>query len=191
MFKQFINDFTKTDYGFSHFGPVSFPTAKNSVSGKLFIILGCTAGFVIAALYIPEFLNERVKSLGYSFEIKIPGLFVAMIGVPIGGTVGKVIHMAISSGIKACRQSPPQNSGQARSSVHSSPPPIPSDEQEPSKTIKFSCPNCDQHIEAPENLIGSIVSCPSCSQNIHIGKRSGHNQQSACDGSPKSPPPIP
>lgn len=34
--------------------------------------------------------------------------------------------------------------------------------------MKFSCPHCQQHLEADESFIGSTVDCPVCNQPIHI-----------------------
>ena len=34
--------------------------------------------------------------------------------------------------------------------------------------MKFSCPNCQQHLEADESFIGTTVDCPVCNQPIRI-----------------------
>jgi len=194
VFKEIINDFTNAEYNWSQNGLMSFPTAKNSVSGKIFIFIGCIAGLIIIGNLI-FFLRDLLWNAWFPLKEHSSNTFPAMLsvalGLPIGGTVGKVIHFTISSGIKACRKSSPQIPAQPQSSVSSAPPPIPSDEQESSKIIKFTCPKCDQHIEAPADLIGSIVSCPTCNQNIHIGKSAGHNQPSPIMRDSKRPPPIP
>jgi len=189
VFKKIINDFTNAKYDWSQNGFYSFPTAKNSVSGKIFIFIGCIGGIIIIGGLI-LFLWNAWFPLKEHAPAGIGILSIAL-GLLIGGTVGKVIHFTISSGIKACCQSSPQIPAQPQSSVSSAPPPIPSDEQESSKIIKFTCPKCDQHIEAPADLIGSIVSCPTCNQNIHIGKSAGHNQPSPIMRDSKRPPPIP
>lgn len=33
---------------------------------------------------------------------------------------------------------------------------------------KFSCPQCKQHLEAPEDMLGLIVNCPACNTQIKI-----------------------
>ncbi len=34
--------------------------------------------------------------------------------------------------------------------------------------IKFSCPHCHRHLDAPKELFGECVSCPSCTRQIQI-----------------------
>jgi len=38
-------------------------------------------------------------------------------------------------------------------------------------TIKITCPHCAQHIEAPGEVLGTIVSCPNCNNAFHVGRR--------------------
>lgn len=38
-------------------------------------------------------------------------------------------------------------------------------------TIKIACPHCQQRIEAPGDVIGTVVTCPTCQQPIHVGFR--------------------
>ncbi len=37
--------------------------------------------------------------------------------------------------------------------------------------IKFSCPRCDQHIEAPSEYGGNVVTCPTCNKEFRAGQR--------------------
>jgi len=34
--------------------------------------------------------------------------------------------------------------------------------------VSFSCPNCRQHLDAPPEMAGEVVSCPSCQKNIRV-----------------------
>src|SRR5437762_1315151 len=34
--------------------------------------------------------------------------------------------------------------------------------------LKFNCPHCSQHIEAPEEAAGNRFACPSCAQQIEV-----------------------
>lgn len=34
--------------------------------------------------------------------------------------------------------------------------------------FKFACPHCGQHLEASQELFGTVVGCPSCSQQIQV-----------------------
>ena len=62
-------------------------------------------------------------------------------------------------------------------------------------TIKISCPNCAQHIEAPGEVVGTVVSCPTCNKNLHVGRRTppdkiikiGSYQGACTDTTGKSP----
>ena len=44
-------------------------------------------------------------------------------------------------------------------------------------TVKITCPHCDQHIEAPCEVVSTVVSCPTCNQQFYVR--------------PKPPPPKP
>lgn len=35
-------------------------------------------------------------------------------------------------------------------------------------SIKFSCPHCSQHLEAPDSMLGSVLDCPTCGQSISV-----------------------
>ncbi len=34
--------------------------------------------------------------------------------------------------------------------------------------FKFDCPHCDQHLEAPPELMGEIIECPTCNKRIQL-----------------------
>jgi len=34
--------------------------------------------------------------------------------------------------------------------------------------IKFSCPHCSQHLEAPPEMFGAVIACPSCDKQIQV-----------------------
>ena len=34
--------------------------------------------------------------------------------------------------------------------------------------VKFACPHCGQHLEAPEEVLGTVVECPSCNKQIQV-----------------------
>jgi hypothetical protein len=34
--------------------------------------------------------------------------------------------------------------------------------------IRFSCPDCDQDLEAPEDMAGEVVECPSCEAQLAV-----------------------
>lgn len=38
--------------------------------------------------------------------------------------------------------------------------------------IRFECPNCGQHLAAPEELATQLIDCPGCTQTIEIPARS-------------------
>jgi DNA-directed RNA polymerase subunit RPC12/RpoP len=71
--------------------------------------------------------------------------------------------------------------------------------------FKFSCPHCNQHLQANEQLSGRQIQCPNCSHLIRIpavpGKTAQFNPQSgmtwatfvapAQNPAPKSGPPAP
>ena len=52
---------------------------------------------------------------------------------------------------------------------------------------KFECPHCTQSVEAPEEMIGSMVDCPTCKKSIVIPHAEQPNQQ----GSHSIPAPEP
>jgi hypothetical protein len=37
--------------------------------------------------------------------------------------------------------------------------------------IKITCPHCEQHLEAPDEFVGTIVSCPTCTKEFHVGSK--------------------
>ena len=37
-----------------------------------------------------------------------------------------------------------------------------------SNDIKFVCPHCNQHLEAPPEMLGTAVACPSCQKQIQV-----------------------
>ena len=176
---SFLNDFTKAEYGWESSGVWQFPTAKNSISGKLCILFGCLVGFFISGFVWLSFKGSPYYDAGR---------ILVFIGTAVGGTAGMLVHLVIRSCVGVVRKSPPQKSAQPKASDRSIPPPIPPTTQHPAREIKFDCPHCSQHIEAPASLIGSIVSCPTCDQSIHIGNRAGNNQPPPI---PQQPPPIP
>jgi len=86
-----LDDFTKAEYGKVHYaGDINFPTAKNSISGKIFIFVGGIAGFALGGML--------------SMAIGLHNLLVPMGGAMIGAFVGSGIHKAVSSGIKSKRK---------------------------------------------------------------------------------------
>ncbi len=178
----FLDDFTKAEYGWAQSGIFQAPTAKNSVSGKVLIFIGCALGLIIGGAMWTNFKGTPYYS---GMRLLVP------VGIAIGGTAGMLVHLVLRSGINACRRAPQAKPAQPNTSGNSAPPPIPSSAQEPSREIKFTCPHCGQHIEAPVSLIGSVVTCPTCTQNIHIGKRPGKTQPPPIPGQQKQPPPIP
>ena len=36
--------------------------------------------------------------------------------------------------------------------------------------LRFSCPHCDQSLEAPEDMLGETIECPSCNGSIQLPK---------------------
>ena len=177
-----LDDFTKAEYGEVHYaGPINFPTAKNSISGTLLIIFGGIAGFIVGTM-----LGMAAKEAG----IRLPGLLFAMGCAMIGAFVGAGIHQAIGFGIKAVRQpSTPRMAPRQPPPRSSSPPPIPISDPVPARKVKISCPHCAQHIEAPADVIGTVVTCPTCNKDFHVGKRAP--QPPPIPSQPLQPPPIP
>ncbi len=37
-------------------------------------------------------------------------------------------------------------------------------------SLKFACPHCEQHLEAPEEFLGQTVQCPTCKQSLTLSK---------------------
>ena len=68
------------------------------------------------------------------------------------------------------------------------------------KFVKFSCPHCNQHVEAPKEILGTTVDCPSCSKrfqltsspHLELGKPLPANRLNAESAAPRqggNPPP--
>jgi curved DNA-binding protein CbpA len=173
-----LNDFTQAEYGWAKSGIYQAPTAKNSVSGTILIIIGGVIGFFFGlALYLPfkDTLYEKAAML------------VPIFGIAAGGSVGALIHALIGAGISSVRQTAPRSTPPPRPST-STPPPITSEPPplpKQTRTIRTTCPHCGQHIEAPAECIGTIVSCPTCNGQFHIGKRPPAPTETP------QPPPIP
>ena len=51
-------------------------------------------------------------------------------------------------------------------------------------TIKITCPHCEQPIEAPGEVIGTVVPCPTCTKEFHVGSKT----QQPISSIPKQPP---
>jgi Zn finger protein HypA/HybF involved in hydrogenase expression len=39
-------------------------------------------------------------------------------------------------------------------------------------TMKFECPHCEQHLEAPSKMFGSSIDCPTCNEQIQVPQSS-------------------
>lgn len=50
--------------------------------------------------------------------------------------------------------------------------------------LRFNCPQCQQSLEAPEEMLGTIIDCPSCGSQIKIPQ--GHATPPICTLSPSS-----
>lgn len=37
--------------------------------------------------------------------------------------------------------------------------------------LTFNCPSCNQHLKAPSDMAGSVISCPSCAKNMKVPVR--------------------
>jgi len=37
--------------------------------------------------------------------------------------------------------------------------------------ITFNCPHCQQHIEAPDEMVGMTAQCPTCQKNLQVPKK--------------------
>ena len=48
--------------------------------------------------------------------------------------------------------------------------------------INFTCPNCGQSLEAPDDILGQQIACPSCNETINVPKSQSQ---------PSIPPPPP
>ena len=48
--------------------------------------------------------------------------------------------------------------------------------------IKFSCPHCDQHLEAPDDMGGEQIECPSCRMMIGIPRGESNRPLSLREG---------
>lgn len=61
--------------------------------------------------------------------------------------------------------------------------------------IKFNCPHCEQHLEAPGEMAGTELSCPACEKDIRVPE-AAPSCRSLSDGVPgvpprTTPPPLP
>ena len=45
--------------------------------------------------------------------------------------------------------------------------------------IAFSCPNCGQHLEAPDDMQGEQTTCPSCEKALTVPRRTPARPRSA------------
>jgi len=188
---SFLDDFTKAEYGWGGGGMYQFPTAPNSISGKVFIGIGIVAGLLVGIMLW--------QATGKSDVFR----FLVLLGIALGGSAGMLTHKLFASGVRtfqssttsprASRTTVPQTpnphppTGGMR---QTSPPPIPQTVAPPetSRRIKITCPHCAQHIEAPAEVIDTVISCPTCSKEFHVGKRS---TQPPPIPTRKQPPPIP
>jgi hypothetical protein len=165
---RIFDDFTNAEYGTAEEG-IPVPTAKNSVSGTLIILVGCVVGLVVGGMIFLTFNNT---------PLEIVARLLVFVFIVLGGMAGKAIHKAMGSGITAARarvhrRTPPHQPHR------STPPPIPTTNSESAQKIKITCPHCSQRIEASAEVIGTVVTCPTCQKNFHVGKRT------------PQPPPIP
>ena len=47
--------------------------------------------------------------------------------------------------------------------------------------FKFSCPHCQQHLEAPEEMAGATIDCPHCKQRISVPLDGGKGNATNAD----------
>jgi len=60
--------------------------------------------------------------------------------------------------------------------------------------IKFSCPHCEQHLEAPAEMAGTELPCPTCEKDIRIPEAvrpCRSPSEGVPDTPPATPPPLP
>lgn len=193
-FEQWMNaireDFSNAKYGETTYHGTKFVTVKNSVSGWVFIVVGIVAGGILGLILF---------AFVYSFLPVKNALFlkVAIIGcAALGAYAGKWIHENIGTSLKSQQNpgsspstnTPPIPSMRTPPPVPQSrrPPPIPTHDPEPIMKIKITCPHCEQRIEAPVDVIGTVVTCPTCNKDFHVGKRTPQPPPI-----PRQPPPIP
>jgi hypothetical protein len=95
-----LDDFTEAQYGSTE--RWGFPTAKNSISGSVFIFVGGAIGAVLMmaavpfVVQIPTLWGGEPKAI-----VPFPILVVAFVGGGCG--VGMLLHKMIGAGIKASR----------------------------------------------------------------------------------------
>jgi curved DNA-binding protein CbpA len=93
-----LDDFSGAEYSArSGLYGVRWPSAKNSISGKLFIIIGGIAGFIIGILLLAAL--EMVLEIRIS-DIHPLGAALSMVFAALGAWVGRVIHGLIGSALK-------------------------------------------------------------------------------------------
>jgi len=184
---SFLDDFTKAQYGHTQSG---IPVATGSLSGRAFTIIGGAVGGVLLIVMSPLILS--VPTL-WGGEAKAWLSLQILITIFVGGgcAVAVFLHRTIGTGINSVRRPPTdQRPSSYAPPSRQSPPPIPQTVAPPetSRRIKITCPHCAQHIEAPAEVIDTVISCPTCSKEFHVGKRS---TQPPPIPTRKQPPPIP
>lgn len=43
--------------------------------------------------------------------------------------------------------------------------------------IEFNCPNCEQTLEAPEEMAGQAIECPACNEQIAVPGVAGEDAE--------------
>jgi DNA-directed RNA polymerase subunit RPC12/RpoP len=57
--------------------------------------------------------------------------------------------------------------------------------------ISFSCPHCNQHLEAPPEMAGTDLECPSCNKQITVPKPVLRSRPGGALAAPAAPRPTP
>jgi hypothetical protein len=148
-------DFTSAEYGKWQGGGLYVPTAKNSTSGKLFIIAGGAVGFFIAAAMFAE------DARGSSALMRVVGLG----GIAAGAFIGKVIHQAIGDSLKGSSnpvaEHGPTDAQQSTSADNS---------KGASEKRVIYCVNCGQQLRIPTNAGSSRIRCGACKHEFAVNR---------------------
>jgi curved DNA-binding protein CbpA len=174
-------DVTGAQYGSTPvFGDIHFPTAGNSVSGCLFILIGATLGGVFLSTAVYGFLDSNK----FSFE-KYRVIGLALLAAPVigGAWAGAIIHRGIGGAIKeaneqAARRSRRQEEREAERAKEAERARAAAPPSAAQESRVLACERCGQKLRVPATQSALLVTCKSCGHRFDVpggGSGSGRN----------------
>lgn len=151
-FEDWLNivsaDFARAEYGtvHGHYG-TTWPTAKNSRSGSLFIWGGGVIGFALGlALFLTTTKKWEMRMFHGTLLVSI---FLACCGAWIGSGLHRMVHSLVRPRYKTTAE---------RRRALASPP----------ASIIVRCPSCTQQIRLPKIAQPLAVICPHCRHQFDL-----------------------